>query len=137
MLRRIAFLKLYRMRYGAYVTAAALMFAAFGCTALKDVIWPTTVKCLSAPAADLVQDVKLIVERDGLDKVFSSHSLDMLEDLARSYGPEAVICVLKELINAYTAPTGMQAPPDRLAAARRAQDFLNEHDIVVQERIDQ
>lgn len=110
--------------------AIALAFSA--CTTLKDVIWPTTVKCLTAPAAALVEDVRLVVERDGIDKVFSSGSLDMLEDLARSYGPEAVVCVLRELIDAYTAPTGMAAPPEKLAGARRIQDFLNEHDIVVQ-----
>lgn len=113
--------------------AIAILLAAPSCSTLKDVIWPTTVKCLTTPATALVADVRRIVEQDGLDAVFSPAAVDALEDLARSYGPEAVVCVIKELIDAYTAPTGMQAPPDRLAAARRAQDFLNEHDIVVRE----
>lgn len=114
----------------AYVIA---LCAATGCTVLKDVIWPTTVKCLAAPAAEAVERVKAIVERDGLDNVFSGESLTALENVAREYGAETVVCIIKELIDAYTAPTGMQAPPERLAAARRAQDFLNEHEIDVRE----
>ena len=122
-----------RARRWTFPLMVAVSIAATSCTPLRDVIWPTTVKCLTTPASALVAEVRTIVERDGLDAVFSAASVDALEDLARSYGPEAVVCVIKELIDAYTAPTGMQAPPDRLAAARRAQDFLNERDIVVQE----
>lgn len=114
----------------AWVVIASLS----ACTTLKDIIWPTTVKCLTMPSAALVEQVKAIVERDGLENVFSDASLTALENLARDYGPEAVVCIIKELIDAYTAPTGMAAPPDKLAAARRAQDFLNEHEIVVQEK---
>lgn len=113
--------------------ALVLLLAATGCTVLKDVIWPTTVRCLAAPSAELVERVSAIVARDGLESVFSEDTLTALENAARDYGPEAVVCVLKELIDAYTAPTGMQAPPENLARARRAQDFLNEHEIVVRE----
>lgn len=104
-----------------------------GCTPLRDVIWPTAVKCLSAPAEALVDGVKDIVARDGFDNVFSGDSLSMLEDLARSYGPEAVVCVLQALLDKYTAPTGMAAPPENLARARRIQDFLNERSITSEE----
>ena len=110
------------------------VLACSACSTLRDVVWPTTVKCLTMPSAALVERVKAIVDRDGIDHVFSAETLTALENAAREYGPEAVVCVLKELIDAYTAPTGMQAPPDRMAAARRAQDFLNSHEIVVQER---
>lgn len=113
--------------------AVVLVLGCSACTQLRDVLWPTTVRCLTTPSAALVERVTAIVERDGLDNVFSGESLQALENVAREFGPEAVVCVIKELINAYTAPTGMQAPPDRLAAARRAQDFLNDHDIAVQE----
>jgi hypothetical protein len=111
--------------------ALAVLLALSSCSVLKDIVWPTTVKCLTTPAAGLVEKVQKIVEADGLGNVFSPATVDALEDVARTYGPEVVVCILKELIDAYTAPTGMQAPPDRLAAARRTQDFLNEHDIVV------
>lgn len=121
----------WRIFLQAFLLAATL--AATSCTTLKDVIWPTTVKCLSLPAAELIEDVKRIVAVDGLSEVFGSQALAELEDLARSYGPEAVVCVLKELIDAYTAPTGMQAPPENLARARRIQDFMIERDIVVRE----
>jgi hypothetical protein len=113
--------------------AVVLVLGCSACTVLKDVIWPTTVKCLTTPSAALVERVSAIVARDGLDNVFSAETLAALDNVAREFGPEAVVCVIKELIDAFTAPTGMQAPPDRLAAARRAQDFLNEHEIVVQE----
>ena len=111
--------------------ALAVMIALSGCDTLRQVVWPTTVKCLTTPAAGLVEKVQRIVEADHLGNTFSPEVVDALEDVARTYGPEVVVCILKELIDAYTAPTGMQAPPDRLAAARRSQDFLNEHDIVV------
>ena len=120
------------MKLTIHIVVAALI-AATGCTTLKDVVWPTTVKCLATPAAAAVAEVKAIVERDGIENVFSGDSLKMLENVARKYGPETVVCIIKELIDAYTAPTGMQAAPEKMAAARRAQDFLNEHEIVVQE----
>jgi hypothetical protein len=114
--------------------ALAALLALSACTTLQDVIWPTTVKCLTVPSAAVIERVKAIVDRDGLDNVFSAETQKALENAAREFGPEAVVCVIKELIDAYTAPTGMQSPPDRMAAARRAQDFLNDHEIVVQER---
>lgn len=123
------------IRAGGFVACVtALVLAAASCTTLRDVIWPTTVKCLTAPASELVADVTRIVQEDGLSDIFGPKALAELEDLAKSYGPEAVICVLKELIDAYTAPTGMQAPPERLAAARRIQDFMIDRDIVVREK---
>lgn len=111
-----------------------VLLAAVGCTQLHDVLWPTTVKCLATPSAALVERVSAIVARDGLDNVFSAETLQALENTAREYGAEAVVCVLKELIDKYTMPTGMQAPPENLARARRVQDFLNDHEIVVRER---
>jgi hypothetical protein len=105
--------------------------AAASCKTLGPVVWPTAVKCLSAPSAELVSKVKVIVEQDGLAAAFSDKTLSALEDLARSYGPDVIACVLRELLDAYTAPTGMATPPDQLAAARRIQAFFVEHDLEV------
>lgn len=117
----------------ALVLSASLPTLA-GCAQLKDVIWPTTANCLTKPSQALIEKVTSIVLRDGFQNVFTGESLTALENLAREVGPEAVICIIRDLINAYTAPTGMQAAPDKLAAARRAQDFLNDRQIVVQEK---
>ena len=114
----------------AWVVVAVL--AATSCAELGPVIWPTTVKCLTLPSEALIAKVRVIVEQDGLDAVFSAKTVAALEDLARQYGPEAIACVLRELVDVYTAPTGMQAPPENLARARRAQNFLNEHEVDVQ-----
>lgn len=107
--------------------------AATGCTQLGGIVWPTTVKCLAMPSAALIEKVRVIVEQDGIAGVFSDAAVKALEDLARQYGPEAIVCVLHELIDAYTAPTGMQASPEAIARSSRAQNFLNEHEIVVQQ----
>ena len=108
----------------------ALVLAALtSCKTLGPVVWPTTVKCLSAPASELVAKVRVIVEQDGLAGAFSDDAIKGLEELARQYGPDVIACVLHELIDEYTAPTGMQAPPDRRAAARRSQLFLIEQQI--------
>jgi hypothetical protein len=111
-----------------FALVLALSLAASSCKQLE-VHWPTAVKCLAAPSAAVVERVRVIVEEDGLDAVFSAKTVAALEDLARQYGPEVIVCILRDLIDAYTAPTGMQAPPERLAAARRSQAFLNEHDL--------
>jgi ATP-dependent protease Clp ATPase subunit len=120
------------MKILAWVVVAVL--AATSCKTLGPVIWPTTVQCLSAPASAVVAKVRVIVEQDGLAGAFSDDAIKALEELARQYGPEVIACVLRELINEYTAPTGFAAPPDRLAAARRSQHFLNEQQIQVQEQ---
>lgn len=114
------------------VLVTFVLLCVTGCKQLTPVIWPTTVKCLTAPSGALVEKVRVIVQEDGLNDVFSPKAVSALEDVARAYGPEAVVCVLKELIGAFTAPTGVEAPPDRLAAARRAQHFLNEQEIRVE-----
>jgi len=111
----------------AWVVAASL--AVVSCTTLRDVVWPTSVTCLAKPSAEVVERVQAIVERDGLDAAFSQETLVALDNAAREFGPDIVACVLRELIDAFTAPTGMQAPPDRLAAAKRVQHFFIEHDI--------
>jgi hypothetical protein len=113
--------------------ALALLIAAVGCTTLRDVVWPTTVKCLVSPSSSVLERVSAIVARDGLDAVFSADSLTALENAAREFGPDIVVCAIKEIIGKLTLPTGMEAPPENLARARRAQDFLNEHEIDVQE----
>ena len=115
----------------SWIVALVVVLACAGCDTLRTVIWPTAVTCLATPSVEAVAQVKAIVERDGIENVFSSETVGMLEDLARELGPETVVCIIKELIDAYTAPTGMEPPPERLAAARRAQDFLNQHEIVV------
>jgi hypothetical protein len=107
------------------------LFAATGCKTLGPIVWPTTVKCLATPSAAVVERVQAIVERDGLDAAFSQETLTALDNAAREFGPDIVACVLRELIDAFTAPTGMEAPPDRLAAAKRIQNFFNEHDLEV------
>lgn len=111
----------------AWVVAASL--AAVSCTTLRDVIWPTSVTCLAKPSAAVVERVQAIVVRDGLEGAFSDETLAALDNAAREFGPDIVACVLRELLDTFTAPTGMQAPPDRLAAARRVQHFMIEHDI--------
>lgn len=115
----------------AWVVVAVM--AATSCTPLQNVIWPTTVKCLSMPSAELIAKVRVIVEQDGLAAVFSDAAIKALEDLARQYGPEVIVCVLHELIDGYSAPTGLQASPETMARSRRAQAFLNEQEIQVQE----
>lgn len=111
----------------AWVVVASL--AAVSCTPLKDVIWPTTVKCFTTPSAELVAEVRAIVEQDGFEAAFSSATVGALEDVARRSTPEIVACILRELLDGYTKPTGMAAPPDDLARARRVQRFFIEHDI--------
>lgn len=113
----------------AWVVVAVM--AATSCTPLSSVIWPTTVKCLSMPSAELIAKVRVIVEQDGLAAVFSEASIKALEDLARQYGPDVIVCVLHELIDGYSAPTGLQASPETMARSRRAQAFLNEQEINV------
>jgi hypothetical protein len=115
----------------AWVVVAVM--AATSCTPLANIIWPTTVKCLASPSAELVAKVRAIVEQDGLDAVFSAATVKALEGLARQYGPEVIVCVLHDLIEAYTAPTGLQAPPDHMAAARRSQAFLNDREVDVRQ----
>jgi isochorismate hydrolase len=90
------------------------------------------VKCLTTPTDALIAKVRVIVEEDGLAGVFSDKAVAALEDLARQYGPEAIVCVLRSLLDGYTAPTGMQASPEALARSRRVQAFLNDRDIEVQ-----
>lgn len=116
----------------AWVVVAVL--AATSCKTLGPVIWPTTVKCLSTPASAVVAKVRVIVEQDGLAGAFSDDAVKALEELARQYGPDVIACVLSVLIDEYTAPTGMQAPPDRVAAARRSQLFIIEQQITVQQQ---
>lgn len=117
------------------IVAIAISLTAIPCcTTLRDVIWPTSVTCLAKPSAEVVERVQAIVVRDGLDAVFSSETLQALDNAAREFGPDIVACVLRELLDAYTAPTGMAAPPDQLAAARRIQAFYVEHDIETRKR---
>jgi hypothetical protein len=118
------------MKTFAALLLCALVSAA-SCKTLGPIIWPTAVKCFGAPSAELVAKVQAIVEQDGLEAAFSGKTLEALEDLARSYGPDVIACVLRELLDAYTAPTGMAAPPDKLAAARRIQAFFVEQQMQV------
>ena len=66
--------------------ALAVLLALSSCSVLKDIVWPTTVKCLTTPAAGLVEKVQKIVEADGLGNVFSPATVDALEDVARTLG---------------------------------------------------
>lgn len=111
----------------AWVVVAVL--AATSCATLRDVVWPVAVKCLATPSAAVIERVKAIVERDGLAGAFSAETLQALDNAAREYGPDVIACVLRELLDGYTKPTGEEAPPDQLAAARRIQAFYIQHDI--------
>jgi hypothetical protein len=113
------------MRKVVGTLVAGMLLAAFAAVGCKPshIDWPKAVSCFGTPSAELVAQVRSIVEQDGLDEA--------LEDLARSHGPDVIACVLRELIDAFTAPTGMQSPPEKMAAARRIQDFFNEKQIQV------
>jgi len=107
----------------AIALALAVLLAATSCTTMRDVVWPTAVTCGAPIASQLFVDVRQIAEQDGLGAVFSDRSVSMLEDLALSYGPDTVACVLKELLDKF-APRGVDAidlpTVDRMAAKRVA-----------------
>lgn len=115
------------------LVALVTLCAAASCKQL-DVKWPQAVQCVAEPSAELITQVRTIVESDGFDAVFSSKATDALEDVARRYTPDLVACVLRMLLDGYTRPTGMAAPPDDLARARRVQHFFNEKDLEVRGR---
>lgn len=116
------------------LTLAVLLAAATGCDTMRNVIWPTAVTCGAPVASQLWTDVRLIAEQDGLGAVFSDRSISMLEDLALSYGPDTVACVLSELLTGKLAPRGVDAidlPTADRMAAKRVQAFLQHHEIEV------
>lgn len=112
------------------VVAACL--AATSCGTLKGVAWPTTVRCLAMPSEALVTTITSLVLADGVAAAFSDATVTALEDVARVYGPDAVACVLRQLIDSAYASKSMRAADGvKLAAAQRSQDFLNSHEMDV------
>lgn len=113
--------------------ATLLVCAALSCNGqLPALIWPTTVKCLTSPSEALLTTVRSVIEQDGLAAVFSDATTAALEDLGRKYGPEAVVCVLSNLAAAYTSQKSMHVLPERVAAAGRAQHFLDSQEVKVE-----
>lgn len=101
------------------------------CTNVQAFIWPGEVRCTGAASISVLVALDDVISRDGLAAELSPEHAQTIEDIARETSAEATVCALSQLIDSYTSPVGMPPPPVYLARAGRAQNFLDDHHIVV------
>jgi hypothetical protein len=112
----------------------AILFTIKGlcaCHTPLNVVWPQIVSCAGPAASDLMADVSAILSQDGSAPEMSADAIAALESLASKYGASVVVCVIEALIQDWNPPTGMQVSDVDMQRSRRAQSFLNDHNITV------
>jgi len=113
-------------------TIVCAILLAFGSGCVHGPIsWPAFVKCAAPISGALVSEVDVILAAGGDATELSAAAVAALEDLAVKYGPEALACVLGQLIDGWTAPASFQTAAEDSAKAARAQSFLNNHNVTV------
>lgn len=104
-----------RLRFAAVLTA--LVVALPSCSAMREVVWPTVVRC-SSPPDEIVSDVMVILTQDGGGSL-TDRAVEALEQLAATHGASLVTCAVNELANRLVGADGEQA-----AVAAKAEQWL-------------
>lgn len=99
-----------------YILLAALVFAP-ACKQLEAINWPEVIKCGLGDRA-LLGEITEILRGDGDPKA-------KLEDLARTHGTDAVVCLVEVLRADQSAPA-LDKMPGRSQIVERANTFLRE-----------
>jgi hypothetical protein len=111
---------------GLAFVAVLLLVAAHlmsGCAVIQKA-WPGFVTCVTH-SGHPVDEVSMVLQRDGSATELSAESKQQLEKLAATWGADVIACIIEQLIEAWVPEGPALADPGRLAAARRGQDFLN------------
>jgi hypothetical protein len=111
--------------------ASTCMAPAYGCNLSdgKGVEWPDVLQC-GPKVDDLVSTVSTILlgsEKpgdEGSQTAIGQRAKDELEQLAEKHGANVISCLVDLLKRDWTRP-GASATPETLAAAARAQSFLD------------
>jgi hypothetical protein len=99
----------------------------FSCVPHGPIDWPRVVQC-GPDISDIIGAVTRILLSDNHESdaaTLSGRAKDELSGLARTHGPDTVLCVIERLVNDWTAP-GAASDPTRALGAARGQAFLDE-----------
>jgi hypothetical protein len=87
--------------------------------------WPDVVEC-GPTVGNLVGTVSRVLHEGARDqKTIGEAARAELEQLGLKHGTKTVACLVERLVHDWTSP-GASAHPDRMAAAARGRDFLDD-----------
>lgn len=93
---------------GGVAVLAFLMLvpATNGCQQVKDVVFPVIAKCSPVPREILDETLKILKDDPG--GTLTDRGLNLLEQLAKKYGPNAIACAVSHFAGLLSAPGDLE-----------------------------